>query len=206
MLVAFKDVLSRAEMFAHHHVARERLSVRQRMSDILSNLREAAFVDFATLFRPQEGRMGVTVTFIAILELMKEGLIEIVQGEAYAPIHVRTASGARKLTVVEGGVAVADLENEAALAQPAYPDENEVDDEDVDEPDVTVDPIEQSESVTTDTVTSAVDQEQDGDGQHAIESGDDESSVAAEEAELDDPESLDDEMPKQQMTTGRDDE
>jgi segregation and condensation protein A len=153
MLVAFKDVLSRAEMFAHHHVARERLSVRQRMSDILSSLNEAAFVDFATLFRPQEGRMGVTVTFIAILELMKEGLIEIVQGEAYAPIHVRTASGARKLTVVEGGgVAAADAENEAALAQPAIPDENELDDEV--EPELDIDDVNGPESALTDTVTA----------------------------------------------------
>jgi segregation and condensation protein A len=129
MLAAFKDVLSRAEMFAHHHVARERLSVRQRMSDILSSLREAAFVDFAHLFRPEEGRMGVTVTFIAILELMKEGLIEIVQSEAYAMIHVRTASAARRLTVVEGGMADADAENEAALAQAAQPDEDVIEDE-----------------------------------------------------------------------------
>jgi segregation and condensation protein A len=130
MLVAFKDVLSRAEMFAHHHVARERLSVRQRMSDILSTLREAAFIDFTQLFRVHEGRMGVTVTFIAILELMKEGLIEIVQAEAYASIHVRTASAGRRLTLVEGGAADADAENVAALAQPAHPDENVLDDED----------------------------------------------------------------------------
>jgi segregation and condensation protein A len=130
MLTAFKDVLQRAEMFAHHHVARERLSVRQRMSDILDNLRQVAFREFSSLFRAEEGRMGVTVTFIAILELMKEGLIEIVQAEAYAPIHVRTGSGARHLTVVEGGAAEeADAENEAALAQPTMPDENEVDDE-----------------------------------------------------------------------------
>ena len=140
MLVAFKDVLTRAEMFSHHHVARERLSVRQRMSDILSSLREVAFVDFSQLFRPQEGRMGVTVTFIAILELMKEGLIEIVQGEAYAPIHVRTAAGARHLKVVEGGIADADAENEAALAQPAHPDENDLpDDEDEGETELTAD-------------------------------------------------------------------
>jgi segregation and condensation protein A len=160
MLVAFKEVLSRSEMFAHHHVARERLSVRQRMSDILSSLNEAAFVDFAMLFRPQEGRMGVTVTFIAILELMKEGLIEIVQGEAYAPIHVRTASGARKLTVVEGGVAAADAENEAALAQPAIPDENEVDDEE--ELEVDINDGDESESAVTDTVTAVASRVQDG--------------------------------------------
>jgi segregation and condensation protein A len=125
MLVAFKDVLARAEMFAHHHVNRERLSVRQRMSDILSALRDAAFVNFAQLFRPEEGRMGVTVTFVAILELMREGLIEIVQSEAYGQIHVRTGS-ARHLKLVEGGAGDdADAENEAALAQPAHPDEDE---------------------------------------------------------------------------------
>jgi len=129
MLLAFKDVLSRAEMFSHHHVNRERLSVRQRMSDILSMLREAAFQNFTQLFRPEEGRMGVTVTFVAMLELMREGLIEIVQGEAYGQIHVRTASAARHLRVVEGGGASdesgeADAENEAALAQPAQPDED----------------------------------------------------------------------------------
>jgi len=130
MLVAFKDVLSRAEMFAHHHVNRERLSVRQRMSDILSGLREAAFMNFTALFRPEEGRMGVTVTFIAILELMREGLIEIVQSEAYGQIHVRTAT--RHLKLVEGGagdVADADAENEAALAQPAQPEEDDAGEE-----------------------------------------------------------------------------
>ncbi len=128
MLVAFKDVLARAEMFAHHHVNRERLSVRQRMSDILSGLREAAFMNFAQLFRPEEGRMGVTVTFVAILELMREGLIEIVQSEAYGQIHVRTATAARHLKLVEGGageVSDADVENEAALAQPAQPEEDD---------------------------------------------------------------------------------
>lgn len=130
MLMAFRDVLSRAEKFAHHHISRERLSVRQRMSDILSNLQNAAFFDFSQLFNAQEGRMGVTVTFIAILELMKEGLIEIVQAEAYAPIHVRSAQGARHLKVVPSGAAAeADAENAAALAQPTLPDENELPEE-----------------------------------------------------------------------------
>ncbi len=92
MLVAFKDVVARSEMFAHHHIQRERLSVGERMSDILAALRTGAFVEFAQLFRPEEGRMGVTVTFVAILELMREGLIEIVQAEAYAPLHVRATS------------------------------------------------------------------------------------------------------------------
>jgi segregation and condensation protein A len=134
MLLAFKDVLKRADMFAHHHVSRERLSVRQRMSDILSTLREVAFMEFTALFRAEEGRMGVTVTFIGILELMKEGLIEIVQAEAYAPIHVRTAQSARHLTVVQGGISDADAENQAALAQPAHPDENDLPEDDEPEP------------------------------------------------------------------------
>jgi chromatin segregation and condensation protein Rec8/ScpA/Scc1 (kleisin family) len=132
MLMAFKDVLSRAEKFAHHHITRERLSQRERMSEILNRLQTTAFFEFTQLFRPEEGRMGVTVTFIAILELMKEGLIEIVQAEAYAPIHVRTAQ--RHLKVVSGNAAVvasveADAENVAALAQPELEGENDVDDE-----------------------------------------------------------------------------
>ena len=99
MLVALKDVMVRAEMFAHHHVQRERLSVRQRMSDILSALRTQSFVEFVQLFRAEEGRMGVTVTFSAILELLREGLIEIVQAEQFAPIHVR-AGAPRRVTLV----------------------------------------------------------------------------------------------------------
>src|SRR5512141_1510528 len=97
MLVSLKDVMSRAEMFAHHRVSRERLSVRQRMSDVLSTMRSQSFVEFVQLFRPEEGRMGVTVTFIAILELLREGLIEIVQSESFAPIHVR-AGAPRRVT------------------------------------------------------------------------------------------------------------
>ena len=90
--IALKDVMGRAEMFAHHHISRERLSVRQRMSEVLDAMRSQAFVEFVTLFRAEEGRMGVTVTFIAILELLREGLIEIVQSEPYAPIHVRAGT------------------------------------------------------------------------------------------------------------------
>ena len=99
MLVAFKDVLARSKMFAHLHVRRETLSVRARMSEVLGALRNASFVEFVQLFRPQEGRLGVTVTFVALLELVREGLIEIVQAEPYAPLHVRPASG-RHLTLV----------------------------------------------------------------------------------------------------------
>ncbi len=89
MLLAFREVVQRAAMFEHHSIQRERLSTRQRMSEVLEVLAGGSLVDFVSLFRAEEGRMGVTVTFIALLELMKEGLIEVVQAEAYAPLHAR---------------------------------------------------------------------------------------------------------------------
>jgi len=92
MLICFKEVLHRAEMFAHHHIQREPLSVRERMSEVLTKLKPSAFVRFTDLFTLEEGKMGVTVTFLAILELIKESLIEVVQSEPFAPIHVRPAS------------------------------------------------------------------------------------------------------------------
>ncbi len=91
MLVAFKDVVQRATMFASLHVQRETLSVRQRMSDVLAVLEGVGLVEFIRLFRPEEGRLGVTVTFVAILELLREQLVEIVQAEPYQPLHVRRA-------------------------------------------------------------------------------------------------------------------
>jgi segregation and condensation protein A len=100
MLLAFQEVLSRSDMFAHHHVQREPLSVRQRMTDVLSSLTAATFVDFVQLFSAAEGRRGVTVTFVAVLELLREGLIEVVQAEVYAPLHVRLGNPARHLTLV----------------------------------------------------------------------------------------------------------
>jgi segregation and condensation protein A len=100
MLLAFQEVLSRSDMFAHHHVQREPLSVRQRMADVLSSLTASTFVDFVQLFRAAEGRRGVTVTFVAILELLREGLIEIAQAEAYAPLHVRLGNPTRHLKLV----------------------------------------------------------------------------------------------------------
>jgi segregation and condensation protein A len=100
MLIAFKEVVVRSEMFAHHHIQRERLSVRARMGDILSTLEHSSFVEFIRLFRPEEGRMGITVTFVAILELVREGLIDIVQAEPFAPLHVRAAGSNRTLRVV----------------------------------------------------------------------------------------------------------
>jgi segregation and condensation protein A len=91
MIVAFREVVVRAAMFQHHHVQRERLSVRARMTDVLAAVEGGGFVEFLNLFRPEEGRMGVTVTFIAILELVREGLLDLVQTEPYGPVHVRGA-------------------------------------------------------------------------------------------------------------------
>jgi segregation and condensation protein A len=101
MLVAFKEVVVRAEFFARHHVQREPLSVRERMTEILSALAGSRFVEFPQLFHAEEGRMGVTVTFVAILELVREGLIEIVQSELFAPLHVRAALAGGTLRLVE---------------------------------------------------------------------------------------------------------
>jgi segregation and condensation protein A len=101
MLVAFKEVVVRAEFFARHHVQREPLSMRERMTDILSTLATSRFVEFTQLFHAEEGRMGVTVTFVAVLELVREGLIEIVQAQAFAPLHVRAAAPQATLRLVE---------------------------------------------------------------------------------------------------------
>jgi segregation and condensation protein A len=95
LLLAFHDVLKRAEMFSNLHLQREPLSVRQRMSEILTRVRTSSFSPFVDLFDPEEGRMGVAVTFLAILELLREALIEVVQSEAFAPLHVRAASSVR---------------------------------------------------------------------------------------------------------------
>ena len=98
LLLAFHDVLRRAEMFSNLHLQREPLSVRQRMSEILVRVKAGSFTGFADLFDPEEGRMGVAVTFIAILELLRESVIEVVQAEAFAPLHVRAASSVRLVT------------------------------------------------------------------------------------------------------------
>lgn len=93
LLLVLKDVMARAEMFSHHHVQREPLSVRERMSDILSTLNDRRFTDFGTLFSPEEGKQGVVVALLAVLELLKESLIELVQAQPFAPIHVKLATG-----------------------------------------------------------------------------------------------------------------
>jgi segregation and condensation protein A len=92
LLVAMCAVLKRAEMFESHHVQREKLSTRERMSQVLERLQGGHFLPFVALFTVREGRLGVVVTFLAIMELVKESLIEIVQTEAFGPIHVKARS------------------------------------------------------------------------------------------------------------------
>lgn len=89
LLSAFKDVLVRVELNTHHQITMEPLSVRERMSDVLGKLDRDKFTEFSTLFSPDEGRMGLVVTFLAILELIKESLIELIQTEPYEPIHIK---------------------------------------------------------------------------------------------------------------------
>lgn len=93
LLVALGEVLRRADMFESHHIQREALSTRERMSEVLDRLSgRDQFVPFVSLFTAEEGRLGVIVTFLAIMELIKESLVEIVQTENFGPIHVKARS------------------------------------------------------------------------------------------------------------------
>ncbi len=98
LLIAFHDVLKRAEMFSNLHLQRELLSVRQRMSDILTRINANTFSGFSDLFDAEEGRRGVAVTFIALLELLRESVVEVVQSGDFSPIHIRAASSVRLVT------------------------------------------------------------------------------------------------------------
>jgi segregation and condensation protein A len=91
--IAWLALLTRANVNRHHKVTREQLSVRAHMSRVLRHLQEAKFVEFSTLFEPGEGVSVLVVTFLAVLELAREGLIEVSQHEAYTPIYVKLRSG-----------------------------------------------------------------------------------------------------------------
>lgn len=93
LALAFRDILQRAQLIAHHHIHREPLSIRERMSQILTRITPAQTTHFCSLFTPQEGRQGVVVTFIAVLELLKQALIELFQTEPLGPIHVKAVGG-----------------------------------------------------------------------------------------------------------------
>jgi segregation and condensation protein A len=90
LLLALKDVITRAELSGRHAIQREALSVRNRMSDVLKFLGDGGFHAFEKLFNPGEGRLGIVVTFLALLELAKEHLIEIMQSEPLAPIYLKS--------------------------------------------------------------------------------------------------------------------
>jgi len=89
MLLALHDVLKRAELFTGHAIRRDPLSVRQRMSEVLTRLGDQAFHRFESLFELREGKLGIVVTFLAILELAKEQLLDIVQEAPTAPIYIK---------------------------------------------------------------------------------------------------------------------
>ena len=92
LMLVLSEVLRRADLYVSHQVEREKLSTRERMSEVLARLSGDQFVPFVALFKPEEGRLGVVVTFLAIMELIKESLVEIVQSEPFAPIHVKAKS------------------------------------------------------------------------------------------------------------------
>jgi segregation and condensation protein A len=94
ILLALKDVLHRADMFSHHRIESETLSVRERMSLVLEAINSESFIEFSQLFKVEEGRLGVVVTFLAILELIKGALVDMVQAEAFGPIHIKAANSA----------------------------------------------------------------------------------------------------------------
>jgi segregation and condensation protein A len=99
LLFAFADVLKRADMFTSHAISREPLSMRERMSKVLEALQGRDMMEFNHLFTYEEGRRGVVVTFIAILELMKAHLVDIAQSEPFAPIYIKPAAQASEQQV-----------------------------------------------------------------------------------------------------------
>ena len=92
VLFALRDVMQRAEMYANHHILMEPLSVRDRMSSILGRVRRDQFIEFTRLFTVEEGKRGVVVTLLSLLELLRESLVELVQARPFGPIHVRAVA------------------------------------------------------------------------------------------------------------------
>lgn len=89
LLLAFADVLRRVELNSHHQIQMEPLSICERMTSILSSLQNKEFITFTDLFTLSEGRLGVVVTFLAMLELLKDHLIEFIQTAPFGPIHLK---------------------------------------------------------------------------------------------------------------------
>ena len=117
MLLALHDVLKRAELFTQHAIKRDALSVRQRMGELLERMAGGAFHRFESLFAPEEGRLGVVVTFLGLLTLAKEQLVDIVQDAPLAPIYVKSLAA--------GEHAPATLELSSEFDAPAANDPND---------------------------------------------------------------------------------
>lgn len=92
IVFGFQSAIQKAQAFEHHHIEKETLSTRERMSLILEKISSEQFTGFDELFLASEGKAGVVVTFLAILELGKENLIELVQAQPYANIHIRVST------------------------------------------------------------------------------------------------------------------
>jgi len=89
LLYALREVLGRAELFTRHQIEQEPLSVRERMSRIMQSLRDNPYLEFHRLFDPEEGRMGVVVSFLALMELSREQLVDLVQHEPFGQIYIK---------------------------------------------------------------------------------------------------------------------
>ncbi len=94
LLLALKDVLRRAELGGAVAMQRDALSIRERMSDLLRLIEDGAFHAFTEVFKPEQGRLGIVVSFIAMLELIKEGLLDVIQDQPLAPIYLKACSAA----------------------------------------------------------------------------------------------------------------
>ena len=92
ILIVLSGVLRRADMFEHHHIQFETLSTREKMSEIMVHLSGLKFVPLSSLLAKDEGRLGIVVTFLAVMELMKDSMVEIVQTDPFGPIHLKSRS------------------------------------------------------------------------------------------------------------------
>ena len=115
VLKALKNVIERAALFEHHSIAREELSTRERMSKILDLVNQHQFLPFLDLFTPEEGRAGIVVTFLAVLELVKESLIQVVQADVFGVIYVRGQMVAAEPTILSAPEQVVSEEPVSAL-------------------------------------------------------------------------------------------
>jgi segregation and condensation protein A len=101
LLRALRDVLSRAELFTHHHITSEALSVRERMSSIMDRLSHESYVEFPNLFTVSEGRMGVVVTFLALMELLREKLVDLLQHKPFGQIYIKRPGAGADAPAIE---------------------------------------------------------------------------------------------------------